>query len=41
MAEENAARAAVMMMGPLMLIFCAIILILLGPFIIQGMNSGF
>jgi tight adherence protein C len=41
MAEENVARAAVMMMGPLMLIFCAIILILLGPFIIQGMNSGF
>jgi len=41
MAEESAARAAVMMMGPLMLIFCAIILILLGPFMIQGMNSGF
>jgi tight adherence protein C len=41
MAEESAARAAVMMMGPLMLIFCAIILILLGPFIINGMRSGF
>jgi len=41
MAEEGAARAAVLMMAPLMLIFCAIILILLGPFIIQGMNSGF
>jgi tight adherence protein C len=41
MAEESAARAAVLMMGPLMLIFCAIILILLGPFIINGMNSGF
>lgn len=41
MAEENAAKAAVMMMGPLMLIFCAIIIILLGPFLLQGMNSGF
>ncbi|MEM9190058.1 MAG: type II secretion system F family protein [Myxococcota bacterium] len=40
-AEESAAKAGVMMMMPLMLIFCAIILILLGPFIIQGMNSGF
>jgi len=40
-AEEAAARAAVMLMGPLMLIFCAIILILLGPFIINGMQSGF
>lgn len=41
MAEENAARAAVLMMGPLMLIFCAIILVLLGPFIVQSMESGF
>jgi tight adherence protein C len=41
MAEENAAKAAVLMMGPLMLIFGAIILILLGPFIINGMRSGF
>jgi tight adherence protein C len=41
MAEENAARAAVLMMGPLMLIFCAIILVLLGPFIVNSMNSGF
>ena len=40
-AEEAAAKAAVMLMGPLMLIFCAIILILLGPFIINGMQSGF
>ncbi|RLB46460.1 MAG: hypothetical protein DRJ42_27585, partial [Deltaproteobacteria bacterium] len=40
MAEENAAKAAVMMMGPLMLIFCAIIVILLGPFLLQGMGSG-
>lgn len=41
MAEEAAARAAVLMMGPLMLIFCAIILVLLGPFIVQSMQSGF
>ncbi len=41
MAEESAARAAVLMMGPLMLIFAAIVLILLGPFIINGMRSGF
>lgn len=39
MAEEAAARAAVMLIGPLMLIFGAIILCLMGPFIIQGMNS--
>lgn len=41
MAEEAAARAAVLMMGPLMLIFGAIILVLLGPFIVNSMNSGF
>jgi tight adherence protein C len=41
MAEEAAARAAVLMMGPLMLIFCAIILVLLGPFIVNSMQSGF
>ena len=41
MAEESAARAAVLMMGPLMLIFGAIILMLLGPFIVQSMQSGF
>ncbi|MCS6799508.1 MAG: type II secretion system F family protein [Myxococcota bacterium] len=40
-AEENAARAGVMMMGPLMLIFAAIVLLLLGPFILRGMKSGF
>lgn len=38
MAEEAAARAAVMLLMPLMLIFGAIILILMGPFIIQGMS---
>lgn len=41
LAEESAARAAVLMMGPLMLIFGAIILVLLGPFIINSMESGF
>jgi tight adherence protein C len=40
MAEEAAAKAAVRLMGPLVLLFGAIILILLGPFIIQGMRSG-
>lgn len=40
MAEEAAARAAVMMIGPLMLIFGAIILCLMGPFIIQGMAAN-
>lgn len=39
MAEESAARAALLMMGPLMLIFGAIILCLMGPFIIQGMQT--
>lgn len=39
MAEEAAARAAIMLMGPLMLIFGAIILCLMGPFIIQGMQT--
>lgn len=41
MAEEAAARAAVLLMGPLMLIFGAIILVLLGPFIVNSMESGF
>jgi tight adherence protein C len=40
-AEEAAAKAAVMMMAPLMLIFGSILLILLGPFIVNNMNSGF
>ncbi|UJR84896.1 type II secretion system F family protein [Sandaracinus amylolyticus] len=39
MAEEAAARAAILMMGPLMLIFGCIILCLMGPFIIQGMQT--
>jgi tight adherence protein C len=40
MAEEAAARAAVLLMGPLMLIFGAIILCLLGPFMVQVSQSG-
>ena len=39
--EEAAARAALMMMLPLMLIFGAILLVLMGPFVIQGMGTGF
>lgn len=38
-AEEGAARAGVMMIGPLMLIFLCILMILLGPFIVN-MASG-
>ena len=40
MAEEAAARAALLLMGPLMLIFGAIILCLLGPFMVQVSQSG-
>lgn len=40
-AEQAASRAGVMMMIPLMLIFGSIVLILLGPFIINGMGTGF
>ena len=40
-AEEAAAKAAVQMMLPLLLIFVAIILVLMGPFIVNSMNSGF
>ena len=40
MAEESATRAALLMMGPLMLIFGAIILCLLGPFFVQTMQAG-
>jgi tight adherence protein C len=39
MAEEAAARAALLMMGPLMLIFGCIICCLMGPFVIQGMSA--
>jgi tight adherence protein C len=40
LAEEAAARAAVKMIGPLMLIFAAILLCLVGPFVIQAMSGG-
>ncbi len=38
-AEENAARAGVLMIGPLMLIFGCIMLIILGPFITNIING--
>lgn len=38
-AEENAARAGVLMIGPLMLIFGCILLIILGPFIVNIING--
>lgn len=40
MAEESAAKAGVKMMLPLMLIFASIITILLGPFIVNSMQTG-
>ena len=40
MAEENAAKAGIMMMGPLMLMFVCIILLLLGPFVVKWMATG-
>ena len=40
-AEQAASRAGVMMMIPLMLIFGSIVLLLLGPFLIKGMGTGF
>ena len=39
-AEENAAKAGIMMMGPLMLMFVCIILLLLGPFVVKWMATG-
>lgn len=39
--EEAASRAAVLMMIPLMLILCATILVLLGPFLIRGAGTLF
>jgi tight adherence protein C len=38
-AEEAAARAGVLMIAPLMLLLCAILLVLMGPFIVGG--AGF
>lgn len=39
-AEESAAKAGLMMMGPLMMMFICVILLLLGPFVIQWMGTG-
>ncbi len=39
-AEESAAKAGVMMMGPLMCIFMCVILLLVGPFALQWMSTG-
>ncbi|MBK8169940.1 MAG: type II secretion system F family protein [Sandaracinaceae bacterium] len=39
-AEENAAKAALKLMIPLMFIFCAIIIVLMGPFIVNAMGKG-
>jgi len=41
MAEEAAAKAAVKLIGPLMLIFLALMLVLMGPFAINITQSGF
>ncbi len=38
-AEESAARAGLYMMGPLMLIFACIMLIILGPFIVNSITG--
>lgn len=37
-AEEAAARAGVLLIGPLMVLLCAILLILFGPFLINGLG---
>jgi hypothetical protein len=34
--EEAVSRAAVMMMAPLMMIMGAIVLVVLGPFVVRG-----
>ena len=41
MAEEAAARAAIYMMGPMMLMFVCFLCLLLGPFIVGFITSGF
>jgi len=38
-AEEGAARAGVLMIGPLMMIFACIMLVILGPFIVNTING--
>lgn len=39
-AEESAAKAGLMMMGPLMMMFICILLLLLGPFVVKWMSTG-
>ena len=39
-AEETAAKAGVMMMGPLMMMFLCIVLLLLGPFLVNWWTQG-
>lgn len=40
-AEEAAARAGVMMMGPLVLLLGSILLVLVGPFVVSAMVGGY
>jgi len=40
MAEEGAAKAGMMMMGPLMMMFLCVLAILIGPFVVKWMTSG-
>jgi len=40
MAEEGAAKAGMMMMGPLMMMFICVLAILIGPFVVKWMTSG-
>ncbi len=39
-AEESAAKAGLMMMGPLMMMFVCILLLLLGPFVVKWLSTG-
>ncbi|MEM6954133.1 MAG: type II secretion system F family protein, partial [Myxococcota bacterium] len=41
LAEEAAAKAGLMMMGPLMIMFVVVILLLMGPFVIRLQAGGF
>jgi tight adherence protein C len=38
MAEEAAARAALLLLGPLCLLLCAIMLVMFGPFVVNGIG---
>lgn len=39
--EEAASRAAVLMMLPLVLVMCSILVVLMAPFVIRGLDAGF